>query len=456
MAHSYIQVPPDSTGKKIHHVSFVDGGETIHTPIMMIGSADNSDWTQKVDVRGQAYTRFAEGSPTMDAFGNLRVAQAQVLGAYEYSTDSYADLFTDGIANGGAINYDFPSSETRLVTTMVNGSSAIRTSNRYHYYQPGVGNLIINTLALNDNGTANNVRRWGYFDDFNGLFWELDGTTLNVVMRSNTTGVVVEQRISKTLWNGDKLDGLGMSGFDIDLSKANFFFIDFAWLGVGAVRFGVMSPDGSRWIAHTFQNAGNNPGAYMAVPSMPIRFENFNVGPTAGNSFLKLICTAVYAESKTDYTFWRFSDIENVTPITVGAADTPLISMRPKPTLYSDINRVGLYPETVSVYVSGGPIRITIIDDATLTGASWDIDGEGTALGDNTATALTGGSRFKSWYLDPGCHNIDLSSVYETNDEGYHVLADGSDTYIFTLTAMKLNPASTVTATACLTYRELR
>ncbi len=141
-----------------------------------------------------------------------------------------------------------------MVTTTANGSSVSRTSNRYHFYQPGVGNLIINTLALDDNGKANNTRRWGYYDANNGIFWELAGTEFRVVLRSSTSGSVVDTVVAQADWNGDKLDGAGQSKMDIDLSKANFFFIDFAWLGVGAVRFGVLAQDGSRWIAHTFEN----------------------------------------------------------------------------------------------------------------------------------------------------------------------------------------------------------
>jgi hypothetical protein len=119
-------------------------------------------------------------------------------------------------------------------------------------------------------------------------------------------------------------------------------------------------------------------------------------------------------------------------------------------------SRVGIYPECLCLYVTGGPVKITIIDDAVLTGATWAISGEGFAEGDIAATAASDGSRFKSFYVNTGVINLPVDSVYETNDEGYHRLADDSDSYTFTLVATKLNPADTVTVGAALSYKELR
>jgi hypothetical protein len=338
--------------------------------------------------------------------------------------------------------------------TGANGSSSSRTTNRYHFYQPGVGNLAILTLGHGDAGKAGNTRRWGYFDQGNGLFFELVGNSLNVVRRSNVSGSVVEERVYSADWNGDKLNGSGPSGMTIDITKANFYFIDFAWLGVGVARLGVLSPDGSRWICHTFQNPNNRIGPYMATGSLPIRYENFNTAATSGTSEMNLICAAVYAENRTDYVFWRFSDIETSTPVTV-TTDTPILSLRPKAEVSpGKANRTGIYPETINVHVSGGNVRLTIYDDPVLTGATWGIEGAGVSEGDIGATALVSGDKFRTFYVGPGVHNIDLSNIYETNDEGYHRLADNSDGYVFTLAGTKLD-GTTVTVSATLNYREL-
>lgn len=445
---SFIQVPPDSVGKRLYTQEHTVDALPVQAQVMHLGCALHPDHIQKVDVQGQAYTRFAEGSPSMDAFGNLRVSSANILGGYEYTNTDMTDLFQDITATGGSFTWNRDVANTVMAVTSTSGSSASRTTNRYHYYQPGVGNLIITTLAHGDAGKTGNVRRWGYYDDSDGIFFELNGTTLNVVLRSSTSGSIIETRVSQNDWNGVKMDGAGASGMTLDVTKANFYFIDFAWLGVGPVRMGLLVPDGSRWVVHTFQNPNNNLGAYMRSGSLPVKFENFNTAGTASTSEVKLICAAVYAESNTNYTYWRFSDIETASPKTV-TTDTPLLSMKAAPT-----TRAGLYPESVNVLVTGGNVKLSIVDDAILTGATWAIQGANIAIGDNAATAFTGGEKFKTWYLAPGVTNISLAEFYETNDEGYHRLADDSDSYIFTLVATKLD-GTTVTVMATLNYREL-
>ena len=429
-------------------------GMPIYNQSVVIVGANNPKYGQDVDSRGQALMRFAEGSPSMDAFGNLRTSMANILGGYEYSTFDQAGLFTDNIATGGTITYDPVGSRTVLGVTGTNGSSAIRTTNRYHFYQPGVGNLVIMTQSLNDTGKANNIRRWGYFDQFNGLFFELNGTTLNVVKRSNTTGAVVDTPVPQSQWNGDHMDGTGVSGMTLDLTKANFYWIDYTWLGVGTVRFGVLAPDGARWVCHTIQNPNSNIGPYTATGSLPIRYENVNVGATSGTSEINAICAAIYAESNTSYVYWRYSDMERTVPVTVTTA-TPILSVRPKlEVVPGKPNRTGVYPELLNVFVSGGNCKITLIADATLSGATWGLIGVGATEGDIGATAYTGGTIFHTEYVGPGPTNIDLSKYYETNDEGLHVLADSTGAYTFTVAMTRLD-GTTVTAVATLNYREL-
>jgi len=447
---SFVRVPPDSTGKRLFTQEHNLDGVPVQTPVYHLGCPNNTDYLQRVDQRGQAYTRFAEGSPTMDAFGNLRVANASILAGYEFTNDSMEDLFQKELVGTGSVTHEPTSSSTVFSVGTASGAKAQMTSNRYHYYQPGVGNLILLTIALGDSGKENNIRRWGYYDDDDGIFFELNGPDWNIVRRSSVTGSIVEERVGSMDWNGDSLGDTGIAGFMPDPTKANFYWLDFAWLGVGEIRAGMLNPKGERITLHIFKNPNAHTLPYMRTGSLPVRFENVNIGTTASTSEMRSICAAVYSESATNYTFWRFSDIERQPPVAV-TTDTPILSMRVKAG-----SRVGIYPECMCVCVTGGPVKMTIIDDAELVGATWDIDGEGFAEGDIAATAITTGSRFKSFYINPGCTNLNIDSVYETNDEGYHRLADDSASYTFTLVATKLNPGDTVTVGAALSYKELR
>ena len=65
---------------------------------------------------------------------------------------------------------------------------------------------------------------------------------------SSTSAVVsktVDTRIYSSAFNIDRLDGTGPSGYTIDLTKMQMFYIDYSWYGAGFIRFGVRGPDGN-------------------------------------------------------------------------------------------------------------------------------------------------------------------------------------------------------------------
>lgn len=444
---SYVQVPPDSTGKKLYAQQHTVGADTVQAQVVHLGSSTDPSNFQEVDSRGQAFTRFAEGSPSMDAFANLRVGEAYCVGSYDYAHGDSADLFQDITTTGGSVAHNIATSDTTLAVNTNSAASISRTTVRYHHYQPGVSNLIIQTLVHGDAGKTNHRRKWGYFEPTYGLYWELDGTQLYVCIKSDTLGQTF--RVAQADWNQDKLDGTGVSGMNLDITKANYYFLDFAWLGVGEVRFGILGYNGERNICHIFRNPNTHVAAYMHSGCAPLRWEMENYGVVGSGSEMRSICSAVYSQSRVDYTYWRYCDIERLTPVTV-TTKTPIFSMRVKAGTH-----VGVYPESFNALVSGGTVMFEIYDDATLTGATWTISGESLAEGDIGATAITGGTRFYSHWAGEGTHHIELHEYYETNDEGYHRLPDDSDSYVFTLVATKIS-GTTVTVAADLNYRELR
>ena len=460
MAHNFIQVPPDSTGKKVHHHTTEVENSTIYTPVVHLGDSSNPERVQTVSYRGAATVGFSEGEPSLDAFGSVRVSSSKVLGYYDYVTDSQDDLFWDRTTGTGGITHVADSSYMNISVGSASGDSATRSTTRYHFYQPGTGNLILQTIALGDTGKLGNTRRWGYGDEKDAMYWELDGAWDNILMnhffaviRSNVGGVITENRIPRINWNGDKIDGNGPSGFTLNLTGRMFYWIDFAWLGVGPVRFGVLGSNGERITCHTFQHPAGAPVPYTTTASLPLFWQNINTSATGGASEMRSICSAVYAESDYNYNFWRFEDVEAAPKVVTTA--TPVLSLRPQLMLSGKVNRTGIYPESIQVFVTGGNVKVEVIDNAILTGATWGVTGGGSAQGDTTATASSGGVKFKSFYLAAGCHSIDLTPFYETNDEGYHVLGDGLSSQTFSLVATKFD-GTTVNVGASLCYRELR
>lgn len=454
---SFVVVPPDSTGKKIRHKQDTVSGSVVQTQVVHLACGENASHYLRVDNRGAAKVSFAEGSPSMDAFGNLRTSSGRILAGYEFTTDPMDDLFVTLTTGGGGYTHQPSAASMVLTTGSTSGDSVSRKSNRYHYYQPGVGMLVITTIQVGDTGKTGNTRRWGYYDETDGPFWELDGTTFKVCLRSSTSGAVVTEEVTQANWNADKLDGSGISGMTLDVSKANFYWIDFAWLGVGPVRFGVLDESGNRVVCHIFENPNNRLRPYMRTGSLPVMYENFNTTATASNSELRLICTAIYAESVLDYTYWRYCDMDRPTLLTITAGQSkPVLSIRPKLTVNGITNRVGVYPQTLSVY-SSAACKIQLVYDPVLTDATWSIAGQSTLEGDIGATGHTidaNSYQFISEYVNAGTTNIDLTKYFETNDEGVLLYGDGTQ-MVLSVVATPLT-AGGADISATITYRELR
>ena len=452
---SYTQLPPDSTGKKLLGYDYNLDGGTVQVPCTHISCSANPEHLMLVDARGQAYTRSAEGSPTIDAWGNARTAEQNMLSAYDFSVNGMDDLFTDFIEGNASVVHNVNRKSIVLTVDGLATSEAHRITNRYHYCLPGVGINCVFSIMAGDSGKTGNTRMFGYGDHRNGLFFALIDNTINIIVRSDATGTIVDEVIPQSEWNGDKLDGTGVSAFNLDPTKIQLMFIDFSWIGTGIARFGAYTQDGSRWVCHTHDNAGSSSFPYLTSGSLPISFENFNTSATTGTSEFFIYGATVYNSSVANFTFWRYvSDSGLPREITT---NTPLISMKSKLQLddSGDHNPIGLYPETLSLYITGGTCYLQIVDDGVLTDPVWEDDHASTSLIDRSATAIADGVPFLGRYLGPGTHEIDLRQFYELNDEGYCTLADGSDSYVMSVVASKIE-GTTVNVACSLNYRELR
>jgi hypothetical protein len=83
----------------------------------------------------------------------------------------------------------------------------------------------------------------------------------------------VDRKIPQSLWNIDKVDGTGYSGYNLDLNRMQMFFIDYSWYGAGAVRWGLRATDGEVTYVHKEINNNVNLEAYMRSGNLPGRYE---------------------------------------------------------------------------------------------------------------------------------------------------------------------------------------
>lgn len=340
--------------------------------------------------------------PAVDGFARLKVSQPYTIfdSQHRYKDNTHWDT---SVAQGGTATHNANESAVLLVIGVTAGAHVYRETRRVFAYQPGKALTAISTFAMNG-GKANLTQKVGYFDKDNGVYLEqsgMYGTSLYMVLRSNVTGTTQETKIAQASWNGDPLDGSGPSGVTLDVTKANIFFTDIEWLGVGSVRCGFFF-EGRPVVAHIFHNANKNPSTYMTTACLPLRYEIYN-GNTAGSaSTMRQICSTVISEGGYEGKSTQFSvgfgltanaDMKN---LTTASTYYPLLSIR----LKSDrINSVVVPSQLDILAATKGSYHYRILENATLTGANWYTHSNGTVEWDRSATSFSGGKEIMSGFF---------------------------------------------------------
>jgi len=176
-------------------------------------------------------------------------------------------------------------------------------------YQPGKSQLIFVTFSEFDTATGI-TKRVGYFDDDNGLFFESEEGTVNVVRRTSVSGSAVDNEVAQASWNIDVMDGSGPSGVTLDFTKTQIGIIDFEWLGVGRARMGWVV-DGKIYYCHEFLNTNVLTTVYMSTPNLPIRYEIGNDGNGAADDFVHICCSVLSEGGLEDNGVVRYASTAN-------------------------------------------------------------------------------------------------------------------------------------------------
>ena len=234
--------------------------------------------------------------PSIDAFGRWRVSNPETIFESKQIFDN-APLFWDDSEESGGSTTSSHSTAEASSTMGVGTIAGVRTRQTFERfnYQPGKSHLILMTGVLGETGGGSGITRGiGYYDDDNGLFFLDDEGTVKVVRRTKVTGSVVDNKVTQSDWNLDVMDGTGLSGITIDWTKSQMFMIDFEWLSVGRVRFGLVV-NGISVYVHEILNANLLNVAYMSTPNLPCRYRIENDGTGAASTMVH-ICATVTSE----------------------------------------------------------------------------------------------------------------------------------------------------------------
>ena len=123
------------------------------------------------------------------------------------------------------------------------------------------------------------------------IFPDYRGPSSNNVPVTKT----VETEWNQADWNIDRCDGSGKSGYTLDPTKMQMFYMDYSWYGAGFIRWGFRALDGNVIYAHKIPNNNQNTEAYMRSGNLPARYEVNTIPPAT---------TAAKTLSNTDTTLF--------------------------------------------------------------------------------------------------------------------------------------------------------
>jgi hypothetical protein len=338
-------------------------GIATHSQEISIVGHNNPFYGVFADAQGAMYVRFSDGSQQLDGFGLSRFTTPTQLASYTHLYSALgSEIYTETSGTGSITHLGAEASVALDIGTDA-GDRVTRTTHNYHRYQAGYSITILMTIGQGDAGKEGVVRRWGYFDDNDGLFFEINEDELIVCLRRSVTGSVEELRVPQSEWNGDRLDGQGgptnLSDVEINVTTINLFWIDFQWLGGGAARFGIFGKGGERIVCHTFENANTSPRPYMRSGSLPLRWEILNTTATASPSRMKAVCASVNNDGDLVADRKRRSlkvSADTGTFITASSTETPIFTIRSSLLFQGRTNRLVSLPELLGVYVKDNPI----------------------------------------------------------------------------------------------------
>jgi len=255
---------------------------------------------------GDVSTTFSDTFST-DPFGRQRTTGTPFAVFYSKQTfndstksasDEQYPLFFNNAQVSGAGTSSIFSADRASTTLLVAASTAgnrVRQSRQCINYQSGKGQMAVFTGITASGSTSDGItKRWGLFDANNGVFFQAAGSVISTVQRSNVSGCVVDTITNQASWNLDRFDGRGKSKITLTASFAQVYFLDFEWLGVGRVRYGLFV-DGLPFYVHEQNNANAITSAWSSNPNTPVRYEIDNDGNGDADG-IEMMCVAVSSE----------------------------------------------------------------------------------------------------------------------------------------------------------------
>lgn len=293
----------------------------------------------------------ASDSPSITPFGRWRVANPTGLFDSQFTYNLNPLLYEQIIAGtGAAIAHDTTNrmATMTVTTSTTTGGKAYMQSYQYMHYQPGKGQLIFTTFLMGS-GVTNVTKFVGYSDGTNGVELQMAGTTVQLQLITGTAHGT--ETVAQASWNIDPMNGSGPSGITLDLTKVQILVIDLQALYTGRVRIG-FDIGGVIYYVHQFLHANIDTAPYIQSANLPVRAGMVTTGTPASGTTMSFICCSVISEGGSEDTGARTFGIEGTATAGNGTR-THILSIRPKTTFNSIVNRIQFDPQTMNIGVTG-------------------------------------------------------------------------------------------------------
>jgi hypothetical protein len=379
-----------------------------------------------------------------DAFGRLRTSAPYTL--FDSKNRFQKDpQFNETLTAGATSTYSSTNASVTLALDGTASQSAIRQTYRVFPYQPGKSLLVFATFSMGAalGGVETKV---GYFDGTNGVYFRRSGSTLYFEIMKNGS---VSETVAQASWNGDKMDGTGVSGVTLDPTKTQILYMDFEWLGVGTVRCGFVQ-DGKLYVCHSFHHANTATSVYMTTATLPVRYEIEDSAGAGDPSSLQQICSTVMSEggyNQKSAPIWA----RRTAVMAATTSFQPIVSIQIK----SGSEGAVIIPSQFTALPVGSVLdyEVALIKNPTLTGASFASNSLNVNY-DVTATALTGGTIVSTTFIagsNQGSTTLDQGQEYNFDLQLGVDLSGTSD--IYTLAARTLSGSDDIIG--ALSYYDL-
>src|SRR3989344_3155522 len=220
-----------------------------------------------------------KNSKLKDLFDRINIVNPVIIFNNSLVTDITDELIWDDVqvSGGGTTStYDYNTASVTLEVSNITAGRRVRQTFVRFLSIPGNDQMIMmgGIFGNQQNGITKYI---GYMDNNNGLFFSVNSTTINVGIRTFTSGVAVDTLIPQSEWNLDTMDGNGPSGIILDLTKMNCYIMKYQIVGGGRIKWGLYMNNDIYYV-HQISTNNTNSVVYIQNCRLPLRYEIVNDG----------------------------------------------------------------------------------------------------------------------------------------------------------------------------------